>query len=104
MKKIQVSTVKQTADVQVINLNAYIIAKAVRASVMLHNAFDHAIEEEEMPEINKDGSLTVDENGKQVFKKARLLDQHNFDIIEAAAAYDNAIAFIDELVAAFEEE
>lgn len=103
-KKIQVSTVKQTADVQVINLNAYIVAKAVRTSLILHNAFDGSITEDELPAVNKDGSLKFNDNGEQMFEKVRSLDKHDCNCIEMAAAYDNAIAFIDELVKAFEED
>lgn len=106
MKKIQVSTVKQTADVQVININAYIIAKAVRTSVQLHNAFDSAIKEEKMPKCDENGCEMTDENGKVLYEKVRDLNCYSLqnNCAEALAAYDNAIAFIDELVAAFEEE
>ena len=71
---------------------------------MLHNAFDYAIDEDDVAAVNKDGNPMFDENGNQVFQKVRSLDRHNFNNIEVITAYDNAIAFIDELVTAFEEE
>lgn len=101
-KKIQISTVKQTADVQVIDLNAYIIAKAVRASVVLHNAFDEGISEETVNKCDETGKPITDEIGNPITEKVRSLNVYNINPYAALNAYDTAVAFIDELVAAFE--
>lgn len=103
-KKIQISTVKQQADVQVINLNAYIIAKAVRASVALHNAFDECIDEETVGKCDETGKPITDENGNPTTEKVRSFNAYNNNPYAVASAYDIAVAFIDELVAAFEGE
>lgn len=104
MKKIQISTVKQQADVQVIGINAYIIAKAIRASVALHNAFDEAIREETVEKHDEYGKVITDEIGNPVTEQVRRLYADYINPYAALNVYDTAVAFIDELVAAFEEE
>ena len=53
MKKIQISTIQQTADVQVISLNAYFIAKAIKAEVAMKNA------------LKGNKKVSKDENGEE---------------------------------------
>lgn len=103
-KKIQISTVKQQADVQVIGINAYIIAKAIRASVALHNAFDEGIREETVEKHDEYGKVITDEIGNPVTEQVRRLYADYINPYAALNAYDTAVAFIDELVAAFEGE
>ena len=41
-KKIVISTVQQTCDVQVLNINAYLIAKVLEAKIKLQDALEKA--------------------------------------------------------------
>lgn len=95
MKKIQISTVKQTADVQVINLNAYFIAKAVKASVALNSNMFMRLRE---PRYEDTGEKELDEYGKVVYNYAGYLPDEGVD-----ALLDVVKPFLDELVEAFEE-
>lgn len=86
MAKIRVSTVRQMADVQVINVNARLVSKATRAAVMLHNVINNHTTTEVMPEHRL--LYGVDE-------------QANIEIVKTC---EFALNFFDELVAAFEDD
>jgi len=93
MAKIQVSTVKMTADVEVINVSAYLVAKVVRA----HMCVDRMIENGKFPkqEYNKDTKTyddVKDANGNVVY------DYGNVSIQDIE---ENIYPLLNELVEAF---
>lgn len=105
-KKIQVSTVRQEADVEVIFVNSHLINKAIRAQI----ALDNALADTRSPRIAKDenGSDVVDENGKPVQDKdenGNLLYDYNYrgirDEKDIIALHETVKSFIDELTSAF---
>lgn len=107
MKKIQISTVKQTADVQVISLNAYFVAKAIKAAVALNSGLFRGIRVPRY-EYTEDGKEVLDENGKPVpLKDENGKVKYNYDgyLTEESvdALLDIVKPFVDELVEAFEE-
>lgn len=106
MKKIQLSTVRQEADVEVIFVNSHLINKAIRASI----ALDDALENTRTPITMRDGEgkEVLDENGKPVQEKdenGNLLYDYNYRGIreakDIAALHETVKPFIDELTAAF---
>jgi hypothetical protein len=69
MAKIQVSTVKMTADVEVINVSSYLVAKVVRA----HDCVDTLIElnkhvKQTYNEETEKWEPVLDENGNPKFE------------------------------------
>lgn len=107
-KKIQISTVKQTADVQVINLNAYFVAKAIKASLALNSENILRLRQPKY-ERTEDGVKILDENNKPiVVKDENGNNQYNYrfsslGVPEVDALFDVVKPFVDELVEAFEE-
>ena len=108
MAKIKVSTVRQMADVQVINVNARLVSKATRASVLLHNVLNNFTTTVGREERDNFGAPVVDSHGNAVVNEHLMFtdviqncEQANFEAAEACAF---ASAFFDELVAAFESD
>lgn len=89
MKKIQVTTVEQTAQVQVINLNSYLVAKSVR--VML--SMKHVIEGSRIDEKERD------DEGKPILS----YNLHVFTPDSIDVLHDEVLPFLEELCNAFEE-
>lgn len=107
MKKIQISTVKQTADVQVINLNAYFIAKAVKAQFALNSEEIRRLRKPKY-ERTEDGKTALDENNKPIVLKSEDGNiQYEYrpylETRDVDALLDVVKPFVDELVEAFEE-
>ena len=107
MKKIQVSTVHQTADVEVIFVNGVLISKAIRAKMALENALEGT--RQIILKCNEDGSPIVDENGRytqEVDENGKpLWDYHCGrinDVKHLEALHETVKTFIDELTEAFE--
>lgn len=115
MKKIHVSTVEQTASVEVIYVNATLIAKALRAQMAASKIADRMVRNGNVqpvmgPELNENGEPKVDENGCMVEKP--VLDEkgnqvwryqcHRLDDEEVENFYKNVAPFLKELVDAFE--
>lgn len=115
MKKIHVSTVEQTASVEVIYVNATLIAKALRAQMAAEKIADRMVRNGDAqpvmgPELNENGEPKVDENGCMVEKP--VLDEkgnqvwryqcHRLDDEEVENFYKNVAPFLKELVDAFE--
>ena len=98
MNKIVVSTVKMNANVQVINVNAYLITKIVKAQVLLENLLRGTIDtQQEYREIEegKEGWVDIlDENGKPV---------PQYSDVDSEPLHKEILPLLDELVAAFEE-
>ena len=106
MKKIQVSTVRQEAEVEVIFVNSHLINKAIRAQI----ALDSALADTRTPRIMRDdnGNEALDENGKPVQDKdenGNLLYDYSYrgirDERDIAALHETVKSFIDELTSAF---
>lgn len=69
MKKVQVSTVRQTADVEVIYVNANLISKTIKAdnvlTKLLTEAHEHGAINEEY-KVDEDGNPLYDDDGKMI--------------------------------------
>lgn len=116
MKKIQVSTVKQTADIEVIYVNATLISKALRAQMaaqeiakrMENNRSVRPVMEQE---VDQEGNPITDKNG--CLKEKPVLDEKGNQTWEYRSYclgdgevenfYKNVAPFLKELVDAFEE-
>ena len=107
MKKIQVSTVRQTADVEVVFINANLISKVIKAQ----SALDRMLNGTRIPVIKQDenGEEVLDENGKPVQEN----DENGNPMYEyiypgvcetrdIADLHEKVKSLIDELVDAFE--
>lgn len=93
MTKIQVSTVKMTADVEVINVSSYLVAKVVRA----HDCVDMLIEQNKhvRQEFNNETCKwepVLDENGKE---------QYEYNDITTQIVEERVYPLLKELIAAF---
>lgn len=98
MKKIQLSTIEQTAQIQVINVNSYLVAKSVR--IML--SMKHAIAGTRTPEIttNEEGKHvpSVTEDGKPVYRyDPYKLNKEGIDVL-----HNDVLPFLEELCDALE--
>lgn len=112
-KKIQVSTVKQTADVQVLFINASLITKALRASIasksILGNMCKYNNAISPVIKTNDVGNDVLDENGKPIQELDEngkpMFSYRNFEMdAEYVEDFHTQIApFLKELVDAFDE-
>lgn len=97
MKKIVVSTVEMNANVQVINVNAYLITKIVKAQVLLENLLKGAItNKQEYREVDGEKKWVdvLDENGKPV---------PEYESVSSEPLHKDILPLLNELVEAFEE-
>lgn len=106
-KKIQVSTVRQTADVEVVFINANLISKVIKAQ----SALDRMLDGTRNPcfRTNDEGEQILDENGKPVQAKTedgKLIYEYNYRGIRETRdikdLHEKVKALIDELVDAFD--
>lgn len=94
-KKIQVSTVRQEADVQVIALNAYFIAKAVKMQLELENICMCAKDVcKKFNDETKKYEDVLDENGNKTYRYNR---------VDSEPLVERILPFLQELTKAFEE-
>lgn len=109
MKKIQVSTVKQTADVEVIYVNSNLISKAIKSLVALEE-LDSTIERDSMridtiPEVDAEGKPVVDGlTGEVKTKEVERYDSLYIDGPTLERIHKIVVPFIKELTDAFEED
>jgi len=109
MKKIQVSTVKQTADVEVIYVNSNLISKAIKSLVALEE-MDCTIENEsrrvdEVPEVDAEGKPVVDGlTGEVKTKEIEYYESLYINGPMLERIHKIVVPFIKELTNAFEEE
>ena len=106
MSKIQFSTVEKTCNVQIIELNAYFIAKAIKAQLKMSNALEGS--KSPVYEKDADGNTLKDANGNKIQKKDekgnlvysydRYLKNEN-----SVQKLHEALEFLDELCKGFEE-
>lgn len=116
MKKIQVSTVRQMADVEVLFVNASLIAKALRAQMAaskiakymedvrdVYPEMETEVDDENNPIIDENGRVKehpmLDEKGNQVW----YYGNHCIGADSVKDFYKNVAPFLKELVDAFEE-
>ena len=88
MKKIQITTISTTADVQMIALNAHFITKAVKALLTLKQIADDVKEQEKFIEDHHRKDLKCIE----------------FRIEDLKNKIRPSLDFLDELLSAMEEE
>ena len=115
MKKIQVSTVRQTADVEVLFVNANLIAKAINANNAIQDVLETAKAQGSIvpryePTYDENGEEVKDERGCLVM--VPVLDENGNQIIDYTChdlqSYElaklNTVVknFLAELVSAFE--
>lgn len=94
-KKIQISTVRQEADVQVIALNAYFIAKVVKMQLELENVCRGAKEtHKKFNDETKKWEDVLDENGNKTYRYQR---------VDSEPLVERILPFLKELTEAFEE-
>lgn len=107
MKQIQVSTVRQTADVEVVFVNANLISKVIKAQ----NALDRMLDGTRTPMVKQDdnGKPVLDANGKPVFEtdeNGNILYDYSYRGIkeqrDIADLHEKVKSLIDELVNAFD--
>ena len=95
MSKIQISTVKQTCDVQVINVNAYLISKIVKAQILCDDFIENNKQEKEQyNEETGEWETVRDEGGNLVYEY-----RNKF----CPTVEDYIYPILKELVDAFEE-
>ena len=109
MKKIQVSTVKQTADVEVIFVNSNLISKAIKSLIAIEEVDDviksKALRIDEVPELDNDGKPVVEGlTGEVKTKTIESYDQTYIDGEMLGRIHNVVLPFIKELTNAFEEE
>lgn len=93
MAKIQVSTVKMNADVEVINVSSYLVAKCVRAQAIMDNMIERSkYAQKKYNEVTKEWESVLDENGNQVYA-------HHNDAV--ATMEEHIYPLLNELVKAF---
>lgn len=107
MKQIQVSTVRQTADVEVVFVNANLISKVIKAQ----SALDRMLDGTRTPMVKQDDNEKplLDEKGKPVFEtdeNGNILYNYNYRGIreekDIADLHEKVKSLIDELVNAFD--
>lgn len=107
MKKIQVSTVQQTADVEVIFVNSHLISRAIRAKLTLDAMLEGT--KSRVFETDDEGGIVTDEEGKEVQKRdenGNPVWSYSYYPIRKDAdirdLHEIVKSFIDELTDAFE--
>lgn len=93
MSKIQISTVERMANVQVIELNSYIISKVIRAAIVLENAINKKERTKWDDNVQKSVKVT-DEKGNPVYE---------YKSVDGKTIDEKVLPILNELVEAFEE-
>ena len=94
-KKIQLTSIEMTGKAEIIKVNSYLIAKCVRAQVVLNRELEKA----KQPKTERD-----EETGKW----KNVLDKNGNPVVEYSGVsgrvmHDEVMPLLDELVKAFEE-
>ena len=93
MAKIQVSTVKMNADVEVINVSSYLVAKVVRAHMVMDQMIERSkYAKQKFNDETKKWEQVLDENNNQVY------EHHNSEV---AIMEERIYPLLNELVEAF---
>lgn len=93
MSKIQISTVEKTCNIQVIELNSYIVSKVVRAQAFLENAIAKKPKTVWNDNTSKRENI-VDANGNQ---------EYDYSNVSGKLLDEKVLAVLNEIVEAFEE-
>ena len=116
-KKIQLSTVRQTADVEVLFVNAALICKVINANNALKSIIDGAkrtnhIKAETQLAKNDDGTPCLTEDGYEI--EEPVLDKNGKPVVhycsycleeeELMSLAEDVLPFLDELRSALEGE
>lgn len=100
MAKIQVSTVKMTADVEVINVSSYLVAQVVRAHMRVDSLIEkNKYEKTKFNDETKEWEKVLDENGNPVYsyrdKSTEEIEQYVYpllnELVEAFGVKDNRV-------------
>ena len=92
-KKIQISSVKKECQVQVIELNAYLISKVVKAQVLLESAINKQ-EKTKWDDNTQKYEKVLDENGNSTY---------TYKSVDGKLLDEKILSILNELVEAFEE-
>lgn len=101
MKKIKVSTVKMTCDAQVINIDAHLVANAIKAQMKMQSLSNLVVEvcrPVAVPPENKD---EIEAKPERCVDNIRMCEMGK---IPMAAAIDFVQEFLDNLANAFLED
>lgn len=92
-KKIQISSVKKECQIQVIELNAYLISKVVKAQVLLENAINKK-ERTKWNDGTQKSEKVLDEKGNPTY---------SYSSVSGELLDEKVLSILNELVEAFEE-
>ena len=106
MKKIQFGTTNRQCDIEIIEVNSYLIAKAIKSQLKMHVALDGT--KSPVYEKDSEGNTVKDANGNKVQKKdekGNLMYSYDRYLKRESdvQALHEAMDFLDELVKGFEE-
>ena len=106
MKQIQFGTTNRQCDIEIIEVNSYLITKAVKAQIKLHAALDGT--KSPVYEKDKEGNVLKDPNGNKIQKKdekGNLVYSYDRYLKRESdvQAMHEVMKFLDELVKGFEE-
>lgn len=91
--KIQVKTVEMTANVEVIPMNSYIVARCVRTHAFVKNLVEtNKSERKTYNEEHKEWEKALDENGNQMY---------NYRNVSVEEIEEHILPLLDEFMAAF---
>lgn len=107
MKKIQITTEERTANVQIISVNSYLIAKAIKAQLKMRSAlegtktpaYERDADNNYVKDANGNKIQKTDEKGNVVYNYSRYINNEN-----DMEALHEALEFLDELCQSFEEQ
>ena len=94
MAKIQMSTVKREANIQVIEINSYLISKIIKAQVVLENAINKQ-ERTKWNDSTQKSEKVLDEKGNPTY---------SYKSVDGKILDEKVLPILTELVEAFEAE
>lgn len=106
MKQIQFGTTKRECNIEIIEVNSYLICKAVKSQLKTHAVLDGT--KSPVYEKDADGNTLKDANGNKVQKKdekGNLVYSYDRYLKSESGvqAMHEVMEFLDELVKGFEE-
>ena len=106
MKAIQFSTTEKQCNIEIIELNTYFIAKAIKAQLKMHSALEGT--KSPVYEKDKKGNILKDANGNKIQKKdekGNLVYSYDRYVRNenSIQRLHEALEFLDELCKGFEE-
>lgn len=106
MKQIQFGTTKRECEIEIIEVNSYLIVKAVKAQLKMHAALDGT--KNPVYEKDAEGNTLKDANGNKVQKKddkGNLVYSYDRYLKHETDVKDmhEVMEFFDDLVKGFEE-